>query len=95
MKNFQIKFIPFGMLCFCVVKSFLVTNTINEVLIIALLAALTGFYEARLESKKVKELHCKINELEQKSDIHQKLIEEVRTSVTSVKIAGGIKGMTR
>lgn len=94
MKNLSIKLIPFTLLVAYAVKSLITGVGINEVLLIAILAALTAFYESSLSKKQLKEVQNKLDEITSQQKIQDKIIDDVKSSIVSVKVTSGIKSLT-
>lgn len=91
----SIKLVPFGLLIAYLAKSLITGAGLNEVLIIATLTGLTAFYEMKLTSKKTAELHSQIAELAKHSKEQDKIIDDIKSSIVSVKVSSGIRGLGR
>lgn len=90
----KIKFILFGLLASYLAKSLILTTNLNEVLIIAILAGLTAFYELKLNKKDVKLLQDQIDSLMEDKTTQNKSIDDLKSSIVSVKVSSGIRGLT-
>lgn len=106
MKNLSLKYIPFGLLCAYGIKSLITGAGINEVLLIGIMASLIGFYESAINKKDVKKLQDQIdesikinkdqiNQLLESKKIQDKNIDDLKSSIVSVKVSAGIRGLTK
>lgn len=95
MKNLNLKFIPFSLLCIYVAKCLISGAGINEVLLIGMLASLTAFYESSMNNKKVDQLQKQINVLNEQNKVQDKAIDDLKSSIVSVKVSSGIRGLTK
>lgn len=94
MKNLSLKHIPFGLLVTYLVKSLILGAGLNDVLLIGILAGLTAFYEAKLSLKHVKDLEEQMKLIRDHNSIQDRAIDDLKSSIASVKISSGIRGMT-
>jgi len=99
MKNVQPKSIPFVLLCAYALKSLITGAGINEVLLIGILASLTGFYESRMSDKRFKELQKefeeRIKDVKEHNNIQDAKIEALQSANLNTKLATSLKGITR
>lgn len=105
MEKLPLKYIPLGLLGVFLTKSLIISTTsLNEVLMLALLVGLTAFLELRVENKKLKELLAyfdarsnaideQLKLLRDKNSTQDKTLDDLKTSVTSVKISNGFKSI--
>lgn len=94
MKKPSLKHIPLGLLCVYLVRSLILNSvTLNEVLMVGILAGLTAFYEMQLESSKIKELNEQIKKLSD-SDLRQEdIIKDTRNIISTIKVSSGIRNV--
>lgn len=92
MEKIQLKYLPMALLLTYLTKALIVnTASLSDVLIIAVLAGLTAFYELQMSTKVVKEITLQMKELHDRSDKQDKIIDDMRNSVASVKITSGFR----
>lgn len=94
MEKIQTKLLPLGALTVFLAKV-LITNTINltDVLLIAILAALTVFYETRAENTELKNLKAELTNLQENQKIQEKTIDTLKTQLASIQITGSLRGL--
>lgn len=95
MEKKPVKYTLLALLAAFLVKSLVLPTGLNEVLIIGILASLAAFVEYRInneEIKKVREELAKINVDNRNQD---KVIDDIKNSIASVKISSGIRGLTK
>lgn len=93
--NNHIKYISLGLLCAYLLKTFINPSfSINEVLLVGILAGLTVFYESRAENKKVQNLQNQLNTLNEENKSRDKNIDELKTSIASLKITTGFRNIS-
>lgn len=90
-----IKYIPFGLLVIAIIKSLIIGITLNDVCLIAILAGLTAFYETTLSDNKTQKLQEQINTLIKHNQLQDKSIDDLKSSIVSVKVSSGIRGLTK
>lgn len=95
MEKKPVKYILLGLLAAFLIKSLVLPTGLNEVLTIGILASLAAFVEMKINSKKHIELQNQINELIAQNKIQDKNIDDLKGSITSVKMASGVRGITR
>lgn len=92
----QFNRVPLALLWLCVylIRS-LIFNTvsINDVLLMGILAGLTAFYKMRLEDNKIKELYNEINKLKENDTKQEKLIQDTNNSVASLKVSSSLRNV--
>lgn len=93
-KNLSLKYIPFGLLCAYGIKSLITGAGINEVILIGIMASLIGFYESAINKKDVKRLQDQIDALLEDKKSQDKSIDDLKSSIVSVKVSSGIRGLT-
>lgn len=99
MRNFDLKYIPFGLLIIFVIKSLIIGAGINEVLLIGILASLIGFYESKISHRRFqelqKEINDKIKDVKEHNNIQDKKIEDLQSSNLSAKLSTSLRGLTK
>lgn len=94
MEKKPVKYILLGLLAAFLIKSLVLPTGINEVCIIAILSGLVIFNEIKPSNKKIETLQEQINQLVEKNKFQDKSIDDMKSSITSVKVASGIRGLT-
>jgi len=64
-----------------------------EVLVLGILAAAFCFFELKIKENKHDELEQKVNSLQNSFDEKTKEIENLKTTVTSLKLSSGMRAM--
>lgn len=82
-----LRYIPMGLLTICLGKLLIMGFAFADAPVIISLAALTGFFEFKLENKKFVELETKLKEISEKIDHKNKEIDEVKNYVSGIKMA--------
>lgn len=105
MKKLPIKYIPLISLGIFLIRCLIHDNfQLNDVLMIAILAGLTAFYEKQLESKAITELYKQMESLKEEvtkqvkvladNDGRQEnLLKETHNVISTMKIASGIRNV--
>lgn len=83
-----------GLLIAFLAKSLILDSNIYAVLLCAILAGLTVFYEMGLNSKQVTNLQKQIDQLIEKNVIQDKVIDDLKGSIVSVKVSSGMRSLT-
>ena len=81
-----IRFLPSTLLLSYAVKTLIVGPTLQDSLIVGVLSALVAFYEYNMQSKRMRQLEQDIKELKENIGNQDKLIDEARTYVSSLKM---------
>lgn len=96
MKNLQLKHLPLIAFLLYFIKISIVSPSVQEMGVMAILAACAFLYEFKSQNKQVDELTQKIQELNTKLDTsiddQNKKIEENRQFVASMKMGTAMKG---
>ena len=87
----NVKYILLGLLVAALTKSLIVGTNINEVLLIAILASLTAFYEIKINKKDLTDLQNQINKLNTHNEIQDKTLDDLKSSMVSVKVSSGVR----
>lgn len=87
----RIKYVPFGLLVASLIKSLVLGTNLNEVLLVAILAGLTAFYEMKVNKKEIINLQAQIDNLSSQNQIQDKVIDDLKSSIVSVKVSSGVK----
>lgn len=90
----RIKYVLFGLLVASLTKSLILTPGLNEVLVTAILAGLAVFYEIKPSQEKLDKLQSQIDHLKFNTDIQNKNIDDLKNSMVSIKVSGGIRGLS-
>ena len=94
MKKPSLKHIPLGLLIVYLVRSLILNSvTINDVLLMGVLAALTAFYEMQLESSKIAKLNEQIKAIETHNKQQDDIIQAVRDSLSAFKVGSSLKNV--
>ena len=94
MKKPSLKHIPLGLLIVYLVRSLILNSvTINDVLLMGVLAALTAFYEMQLESSKITKLNEQIKALETHNKQQDDIVQAVRDSLSAFKVGSSLKNV--
>lgn len=96
MKIPQLNRVPLALIWLCVylIRS-LVFNSVslNDVLLMGILAGLSAFYKIGLENQQVKELHKQLEELKQNDINQEKIIKEIKDSYASLKVSSSLRNV--
>lgn len=93
-KNLSLKHVLFGTLLAFLIKSLVKGADLSEVLIVAVLSSLIALYELQLNYKKESKLQEQINNLIEHNKEQDKYIDDLKSSIVSVKVSSGIRGLT-
>lgn len=89
--NQHVKYIPLGLLFAFGIKSLLVGFSWETVSASLIFAGLYAFLEARAESEKLKQLKAQLDAIEQTSKERDKIITDITTSISSLRMSTGLK----
>lgn len=105
MKKLSLKQIPLALLGVYLIRSLILNSvSLNEVLVMGILAGLTAFYEMRLEGKNSKELkeqinklntelNSKIKELSENDFRQEDIIKDTRNIINGIKVSSAIRNV--
>lgn len=94
MKIPSLKHLPLGLLVVYLVRSLILNSvTLNEVLMVAILAGLTAFYEMQLETNKIKLLNEQIKALDTHNKQQDDVIQGIRDSLSVFKVSSSIRNV--
>lgn len=96
MKIPELNRIPLALLWLCIylIRS-LILNTVslNDVLLMGLLAGLTAFYKIGLEKKHIIELNNEIAKLKENDARQEKLIQEGNNNIAAIKVNASLRNV--
>ena len=95
MEKKLVKYALLALLASYLAKSLILGAGLNEVLLVAILSALISFSETKLSNKKTIELQNQLDELTNHNKEQDKSIDDLKSSIVSVKVSSGIRGLTR
>lgn len=96
MKKPSFKHISLLLLCVYLIRSLVLNSiTLTDTLTFAILAALTAFYELQLESKKIKELYKRMEQLEKNDKDQEAIILDTRNIISTVKMSSVMGGLRK
>lgn len=73
------------------VKLLALGSNLSDALVVLVLAGAHFLYNSQIQNKEIKELANKIEELEKKNVEQTKLNEDLKSSISSVKITQGLR----
>lgn len=85
------RYIPISLLTLFCLKSLIIMPNIESALCIAVLGAISFFFEYKLEKKEISDLEQKIKENKDLLNHKLKDVEEIKTAIATVKLAAGLR----
>ena len=87
------KNLPLTVFCLYLAKTIIQPATFVEASILFVLAAMVCYFEFKSDEKKINELEQKIADTQKSIDEKTKDIEILKTSVASIKLSTGMRGL--
>lgn len=96
MKKPSLRHIPLSLLCVYLIRSLILNSvTLNEVLLCAILAGLTCFYELRLEADSVLKLKEDMKKLSENDFRQEMILQELRNAMSGINVNAGLRGLVK
>lgn len=96
MKIPQLNRVPLALIWLCVylIRSLVFNSvSINDVLLMGILAGLSAFYKIGLENQQVKELHKQLEELRQNDIRQEKILSEIKDNYAALKVSSSLRNV--